>query len=270
MGTAAMAVGARDLTLGLDFLQADEGREDEAAVRQPRGHGGQAPLPGLHGGDGGRGEVRAWWASRPRARGRTSPGWRAARRARRAGRGPTACATRRRWTWWWCSPPCLTRTTVQLAQEAEGVDFVVQSHESRVQGMAQRNGFATLVPHGRAGPAGRPPGAHPGGHGALRGPLRARGGPRRASRTSTPTSSRRRSGWRRRRTRRPGRRLRRRSPASSPGGRPCMQVEPASGATSSGPHASVVLHPAGRRHPGRRHASRRRVERIEPPGSACH
>ncbi len=40
---------------------------------------------------------------------------------------------------------------VKLAQGAEGVDFVVQSHDSRGVGMAQRQGVSTLVPPGERG-----------------------------------------------------------------------------------------------------------------------
>lgn len=39
----------------------------------------------------------------------------------------------------------------QLAQEGEGVDFVVQSHEGRGPGMATRDGLATLIPPGERG-----------------------------------------------------------------------------------------------------------------------
>ncbi|MBJ6761913.1 5'-nucleotidase [Myxococcaceae bacterium JPH2] len=41
--------------------------------------------------------------------------------------------------------------TVRLAQDVEGVDFVVQSHEGRGEGMAQRQGLATLIPPGERG-----------------------------------------------------------------------------------------------------------------------
>ncbi|RKH48820.1 5'-nucleotidase [Corallococcus sp. AB049A] len=40
---------------------------------------------------------------------------------------------------------------VKLAQGAEGVDFVVQSHDGRGVGMAQRQGVSTLVPPGERG-----------------------------------------------------------------------------------------------------------------------
>lgn len=39
----------------------------------------------------------------------------------------------------------------KLAQQAEGVDFVVQSHEGRGPGVAMRDGFATLIPPGERG-----------------------------------------------------------------------------------------------------------------------
>ncbi|WP_169830730.1 MULTISPECIES: 5'-nucleotidase [Corallococcus] len=40
---------------------------------------------------------------------------------------------------------------VKLAQGAEGVDFVLQSHDGRGVGMAQRQGVSTLVPPGERG-----------------------------------------------------------------------------------------------------------------------
>ncbi|RKG88966.1 5'-nucleotidase [Corallococcus terminator] len=40
---------------------------------------------------------------------------------------------------------------VKLAQGAEGVDFVVQSHDGRGVGMAQRQGVSTLIPPGERG-----------------------------------------------------------------------------------------------------------------------
>jgi len=39
----------------------------------------------------------------------------------------------------------------KLAQQAEGVDFVVQSHEGRGPGIATRDGVATLIPPGERG-----------------------------------------------------------------------------------------------------------------------
>ncbi|HEX8706572.1 MAG TPA: 5'-nucleotidase [Myxococcaceae bacterium] len=39
----------------------------------------------------------------------------------------------------------------QLAQKGEGVDFVVQSHDGRGPGMATRDGLATLIPPGERG-----------------------------------------------------------------------------------------------------------------------
>jgi 2',3'-cyclic-nucleotide 2'-phosphodiesterase (5'-nucleotidase family) len=42
-------------------------------------------------------------------------------------------------------------TAQQLAQKGEGVDFVVQSHEGRGPGMATRDGLATLIPPGERG-----------------------------------------------------------------------------------------------------------------------
>jgi 2',3'-cyclic-nucleotide 2'-phosphodiesterase (5'-nucleotidase family) len=41
--------------------------------------------------------------------------------------------------------------SVRLAQDADGVDFVVQSHDGRGVGMAQRQGVSTLVPPGERG-----------------------------------------------------------------------------------------------------------------------
>lgn len=41
--------------------------------------------------------------------------------------------------------------SVRLAQGTEGVDFVVQSHDGRGVGMAQRQGVSTLVPPGERG-----------------------------------------------------------------------------------------------------------------------
>jgi 2',3'-cyclic-nucleotide 2'-phosphodiesterase (5'-nucleotidase family) len=41
--------------------------------------------------------------------------------------------------------------SVRLAQDAEGLDFVVQSHDGRGVGMAQRQGVSTLIPPGERG-----------------------------------------------------------------------------------------------------------------------
>jgi len=40
---------------------------------------------------------------------------------------------------------------LRIAERVEGVDFVVQSHEGRGQGIAQRQAFATLIPPGDRG-----------------------------------------------------------------------------------------------------------------------
>jgi 2',3'-cyclic-nucleotide 2'-phosphodiesterase (5'-nucleotidase family) len=40
---------------------------------------------------------------------------------------------------------------LRVAEQVEGVDFVVQSHDGRGQGMAQRQSFATMIPPGDRG-----------------------------------------------------------------------------------------------------------------------
>jgi 2',3'-cyclic-nucleotide 2'-phosphodiesterase (5'-nucleotidase family) len=40
---------------------------------------------------------------------------------------------------------------MELARKAEGVDFVIQSHDNRGTGIAQRDGLATLLPSGERG-----------------------------------------------------------------------------------------------------------------------
>lgn len=40
---------------------------------------------------------------------------------------------------------------LQVGQQVQGVDFIAQSHDKRGVGMAQRNGFATLIPTGERG-----------------------------------------------------------------------------------------------------------------------
>jgi hypothetical protein len=107
LGTSAMAVGARDLTLGHGLPPPGLGKgEAEAAVRQPRGQGGQALFPASTVLTVGRREVRRRSGVSPRGpwRGRGLVGQPPSAASPR----PRACARRRRWTWWWCSPRCPT------------------------------------------------------------------------------------------------------------------------------------------------------------------
>jgi 2',3'-cyclic-nucleotide 2'-phosphodiesterase (5'-nucleotidase family) len=148
LGTAAMAVGARDLTLGTDFLleRTKKAKLKLLSANLVDGQGkllfpastvvtaggvrfgviGLSPVGGLVGAVG-----------RPAIPAATAE----ARRLRQKEKVDVVVVL--------AAIPYTE--ALQLAQQAEGVDFVMQSGDGRGVGMAQRNGFATLVPVGERG-----------------------------------------------------------------------------------------------------------------------
>jgi 2',3'-cyclic-nucleotide 2'-phosphodiesterase (5'-nucleotidase family) len=152
MGTTAMAVGARDLTLGTDFLaRSTKGRKMKLLSANLVDRAGKPLFPastvvtvggvkfGLVG---------------------LSPEGPVATQQGVVGKPsvPAAIAESRRLRTQekvdvvvvLAAVPYLE--AVKLSQEAgNAVDFILQSHEGRGQGVAQRNDFATLVPTGERG-----------------------------------------------------------------------------------------------------------------------
>jgi 2',3'-cyclic-nucleotide 2'-phosphodiesterase (5'-nucleotidase family) len=148
MGTAAMAVGARDLTLGLDFLR---GETKNAKMKllsvNLRDKAGKVLFPASTVITVGGLKVGVVGASPegmlPEAQGQpVIPAVVAeARRLREKEKVDVVVALA-------AVPYDLAR---RLAQQGEGVDFVFQSHEGRGPGIASRDGLATLVPPGERG-----------------------------------------------------------------------------------------------------------------------
>ncbi len=149
MGTVAMAVGARDLTLGVDFLKqrAKKGKLQPLSANLVDAKGaplfpasvvttvggvklgliGLSPPGELRGGVQGRPVLPAVTAEAKRLREKEKVDVVVVLAAIPYGEA------------------------LQVGQQAEGVDFLAQSHDSRGVGMAQRNGFATLIPPGERG-----------------------------------------------------------------------------------------------------------------------
>ncbi len=149
MGTVAMAVGARDLTLGVDFLKqrAKKGKLQPLSANLVDAKGaplfpasvvttvggvklgliGLSPPGELRGGVQGRPVLPAVTAEAKRLREKEKVDVVVVLAAIPYGEA------------------------LQVGQQAEGVDFLAQSHDKRGAGMAQRNGFATLIPPGERG-----------------------------------------------------------------------------------------------------------------------
>jgi 2',3'-cyclic-nucleotide 2'-phosphodiesterase (5'-nucleotidase family) len=148
LGTSAMAVGARDLTLGLDFLKgAAKGSKMKLLSVNLVDKQGKAPFPastvltagelklgvvgaspeGLLNGAEGKPVLSAVLAE--------------AKRLREKDKVDVVLVLA-------AVPWDLAR---KLAQQGENVDFVVQSHEGRPPGIASKDGLATLLPPGERG-----------------------------------------------------------------------------------------------------------------------
>jgi 2',3'-cyclic-nucleotide 2'-phosphodiesterase (5'-nucleotidase family) len=148
LGTAAMAVGARDLTLGLDFLR---GETKNAKMKllsvNLRDKAGKVLFPASTVVTAGGLKIGVVGASPegvlPESQGQlVIPAVVAeAKRLREKEKVDVVVALA-------AVPYDLAR---RLAQQGEGVDFVFQSHEGRGTGIASRDGIATLVPPGERG-----------------------------------------------------------------------------------------------------------------------
>ncbi len=148
MGTSVMAVGARDLTLGLDYLKSgakglkmkllsanlvDKAGKPVFPASTVLTSGGlkvgvvgaspEGPLPGADG--------------QPMAPAVLAE----AKRLREKDKVDVVVVLA-------AAPYGVVR---KFAEAAEGVDFVIQSHEGRGAGVAYRDGLATLVPSGERG-----------------------------------------------------------------------------------------------------------------------
>lgn len=148
MGTVAMAVGARDLTLGVDFLKERAKKGKMALLSANLVDAQGAPLfPASR--------VTTVGGVKVGLIGLSPPG--AVKGAEVRPALPAAQAEARRLREKEKVDVVLVLAAIpyvdalRLGQEVEGVDFVAQSHDNRGVGMAQRNGFATLVPPGERG-----------------------------------------------------------------------------------------------------------------------
>ena len=148
MGTAAMAVGARDITLGLDFLRGEaKGAKMKLLSANLQDKAGKPLFPASTVVTAGGLKIGVVGASPegvlPESVGRpVIPAVVAeAKRLREKEKVEVVVALA-------AVPYDLAR---RLAQQGEGVDFVFQSHEGRGPGIAARDGIATLVPPGERG-----------------------------------------------------------------------------------------------------------------------
>jgi len=148
MGTSAMAVGARDLTLGLDFVRnSAKGAKMKLLSANLVDKQGKAPFPASTVLTAGALKVGVVGASpegvMPESEGKpVIPAVLAeAKRLREKDKVDVVVVLA-------AVPYPLAR---QLAQQGEGVDFVVQSHEGRGPGIASKDGVATLIPPGERG-----------------------------------------------------------------------------------------------------------------------
>ncbi len=152
MGTTAMAVGSRDLTLGTDFLvRSTKGKKLKLLSANLMGAGGKLLFPAatvVTVGDVKFGLVGL------------SPEGPASGQQGVVGKPPVpaAIAEARRLRTQEKVDVVVVLAAVpypdalKLSQEAgNSVDFILQSHDNRGQGVAQRNDFATLVPTGERG-----------------------------------------------------------------------------------------------------------------------
>ncbi|KFE72329.1 5'-nucleotidase [Hyalangium minutum] len=147
-GTSAMAVGARDLTLGLDFLKgAAKGAKMKVLSVNLVDKQGKAPFPASTVLTAGELKLGVVGASPegvlPGAEGKpVIPAVLAeAKRLREKDKVDVVVVLA-------AVPYDLAR---RLAQQGEGVDFVIQSHEGRPPGIAAKDGLATLIPPGERG-----------------------------------------------------------------------------------------------------------------------
>jgi 2',3'-cyclic-nucleotide 2'-phosphodiesterase (5'-nucleotidase family) len=148
LGTSAMAVGARDLTLGLDFVRnGAKGAKMKLLSANLVDKQGKAPFPASTVLTAGELKVGVVGASPegtlPESQGKpVIPAVLAeARRLREKEKVDVVVVLA-------AVPYDLAR---RLAQQGEGVDFVVQSHEGRGPGIASKDGLATLIPPGERG-----------------------------------------------------------------------------------------------------------------------
>lgn len=147
-GTAAMAVGARDLTLGLDFLRGEtKSAKMKLVSANLMDKAGKPLFPASTVVTAGGLKVGVVGASPegvlPESQGQpVIPAVVAeAKRLRQKEKVDVVVALA-------AVPYDLAR---RLAQQGEGVDFVFQSHEGRGPGIASREGLAVLVPPGERG-----------------------------------------------------------------------------------------------------------------------
>ncbi len=148
MGTAAMAVGARDLTLGLDYLKATaKGTKLKLLSANLVDKAGKLAFPPSTVLTVGELKVGLVGASPegtlPGAEGKpVAPAvFAEAKRLRNQDKVDLVIVLA-------AVPYEITR---RMAAQAEGVDFVIQSHEGRGAGVAYRDGVATVVPPGERG-----------------------------------------------------------------------------------------------------------------------
>ena len=148
LGTSAMAVGARDLTLGLDFVRnTAKGSKMKLLSANLVDKQGKAPFPASTVLTAGTLKVGVVGASPegplPESEGKpVVPAVLAeAKRLREKEKVDVVLVLA-------AVPYNLAR---QLSQQGEGVDFVVQSHEGRGPGIASKDGLATLIPPGERG-----------------------------------------------------------------------------------------------------------------------
>jgi 2',3'-cyclic-nucleotide 2'-phosphodiesterase (5'-nucleotidase family) len=148
MGTSAMAVGARDLTLGLEYLRSGaKNLKMKLLSANLVDKAGKLVFPASTVLTAGGLKVGVVGASPegvlPGAQGQpVAPAVLAeAKRLREKEKVDVVVVLA-------AAPYDVVR---KLAAEAEGVDFVIQSHEGRGPGVAYRDGIATLVPSGERG-----------------------------------------------------------------------------------------------------------------------
>jgi len=148
LGTSAMAVGARDLTLGLDFVRSGaKGLKMKLLSANLVDKAGKAVFPSSTVLTAGALKVGVVGVSPegalPESQGK--PALHAvlaeAKRLREKDKVDVVVVLA-------AVPYDLAR---RLAQQGEGVDFVVQSHEGRGPGIASKDGLATFIPPGERG-----------------------------------------------------------------------------------------------------------------------
>jgi 2',3'-cyclic-nucleotide 2'-phosphodiesterase (5'-nucleotidase family) len=148
LGTSAMAVGARDLTLGLDFVRSGaKGLKMKLLSANLVDKAGKAVFPASTVIPAGALKVGVVGVSPegalPESQGQPAlPAVLAeARRLREKDKVDVVVVLA-------AVPYDLAR---RLAQQGEGVDFVIQAHEGRGPGIASKDGLATFIPPGERG-----------------------------------------------------------------------------------------------------------------------